>query len=518
VRGFWSAALLGALSLAIGCGGSGSASSASSGVAIIPTGTSIASGGTLNLSGTGPGGSAVTWAVSGPGTLIDGNGLAVNKTTPEYAVTYVAPPVSANTYAIVTATSTVGSSSSSYTPITILPPYAFGNIQPVTVNSGPSNQHFPNRAYTSVTVCSPGTITCRTIDGILVDTESVGLRVLASALPALAPLTDMQGNAIGECAQFVDQSYVWGTVSVADVRLNGELASPLSIQAIGDPRAGAVPADCKTGGAGIEEDTLDTLGANGILGVGLEPQDCGAACDPSAGGTPPSATYYSCAGGKCSPTFVPLSRQVAHPVVLFLTDNNGVELQLSPLTGAAPTVGGTLTFGIGTQINNQLVTGTVFPVDSDGNFTTNFAGQSLTASFLDSGLDGLFFPDATLPLCASPNSAFFCPDMLTQLSAVNIGANKTQSTIQFSVDNAGDLFNNYPSDAAFSMLAGPSGTGSCSGGKGACSFEWGLPFFYGRTVFVAINGQLPPIGINGQPPPMSTPNPPWWAYTTGFSK
>ena len=35
-----------------------------------------------------------------------------------------------------------------------------------------------------------------------------------------------------------------------------------------------------------------------------------------------------------------------------------------------------------------------------------------------------------------------------------------------------------PSDAAFSNLAGPN-----TGG-----FDWGLPFFYGRNVFTAIDG------------------------------
>jgi hypothetical protein len=47
------------------------------------------------------------------------------------------------------------------------------------------------------------------------------------------------------------------------------------------------------------------LGANGILGVGPEPFDCGSACDPSAGGIHAPAVYYSCgSGGNCSTTFV----------------------------------------------------------------------------------------------------------------------------------------------------------------------------------------------------------------------
>src|SRR5207342_1303998 len=61
------------------------------------------------------------------------------------------------------------------------------NVQPITVNSGPAN-NYVNGLFTSVTVCVPGSASnCQTIDGVLVDTGSSGLRILSSALTLNLP-------------------------------------------------------------------------------------------------------------------------------------------------------------------------------------------------------------------------------------------------------------------------------------------------------------------------------------------
>ena len=503
MRRFFLVVLFGTLGLP-GCGG-GSSSPMPVTVFLTPTlGQSVSQGKSLNITATVSDAKGVTWNLSGPGLL-------VNPT--EFTVTYIAPSsVVANTNAVVTATSVTSASASASLPLTVLPFNVFGNVQPVNVDGGPvAGQIYPNGAFTSVTICQPGTTTCFAVDGILVDTGSSGLRVLASALPSLPALTDASGKPVSECVQFVDHSYVWGNVAVADVRIGGEVAGSVSIQAIADPTGFAIPADCTNNGAGTDDDNQRSLGANGILGMGLEPQDCGASCDPSAGGTPPGPAYYTCPGGSCTAAFVPLAQQVTHPVVLFGVDNNGLALQLPTPAGVAATLTGSMVFGIGTQLNNVLGKATIFTVDSNDNLTTNLAstGQSLTASFLDSGSSGLFFPDGGLPVCLSPESSFFCPPSTIPLTATIVGSNKAQSAINFSVGNADDLFKGNPGDAAFSNLAGPNGSGGCSDGSGACSFDWGLPFFYGRTVFAAINGQQAPI---------ATPAAPWWAYTINFSE
>jgi hypothetical protein len=152
----------------------------------------------------------------------------------------------------------------------------------------------------------------------------------------------------------------------------------------------------------------------------------------------------------------------------------------------------------------------VFTVDAFDNFTTVFSGQTLPGSFIDSGSNGLFFPNgiesnfpaSTIPTCAPPDDSFFCPASLTNFSATNTGATQGSNSVNFSVDSATNLFNQNPGAAALSTLAGPLGSGVCSASNtAACSFDWGLPFFYGRKVFTAIDGTTTPAG-----------NGPFWAY------
>src|SRR5579872_1335178 len=66
-----------------------------------------------------------------------------------------------------------------------IPPPAGQNVVPISVNGGPLLTANPPSAYTngafvSVNVCVPGTSTCQTIDDVLVDTGSFGLRILGS--------------------------------------------------------------------------------------------------------------------------------------------------------------------------------------------------------------------------------------------------------------------------------------------------------------------------------------------------
>lgn len=363
------------------------------------------------------------------------------------------------------------------------------NVQPIIVNSGPAH-NYANGLFTSVTICVPGSSTCQTIDGILVDTGSYGLRLLSSAGGGALNLSLPQqsghnGNPVGECAQFVS-GFTWGSVNTADVKISGEQASKVPVQVI-DPTFAAVPSGCKNAGV-PENDTLQTLGANGILGIGPFADDCGRACAQTGSENP--GMYYECASASCSVTDEPVAQQVQNPVALFPTDNNGVVIELPSLSGSAASLSGSMVFGIGTQANNSLGKAQVFPVNSSGEFDTTFKGKSY-AAFVDSGSNAYFFLDETttgIPTCSS-NSGFYCPASTQNLSATTSSGAPSQ-TIHFSIANADSLFMNR-GDFVFSSLGGPNpGT-----------FDWGLPFFLGRNVFTAIGGRSTPGGIG-----------PFWAY------
>ncbi|HEX7273269.1 MAG TPA: DUF3443 domain-containing protein [Casimicrobiaceae bacterium] len=369
-----------------------------------------------------------------------------------------------------------GSSSSS-------PPPAVQNTLPMTVDGGP--EKFANLGFVSVTICSPGSGTnCQTIDHIQVDTGSSGLRIIASVLsPALAlpQQTDSAGNALAECAQFVD-GFSWGSVRIADIRLAGEQASSVPIQLIGDPSFPTIPASCSN--SGPPENTVATFGANGLLGIGVFVQDCGPACVQSA----IPGTYYSCAAGGCVPTQTALAKQLQNPVALFATDNNGVVLQFPavPSTGLA-SVTGSLTIGIGTQADNGLGGAQVLMVDANsGNFVTSYNGRAYPNSYIDAGSSLLFFEVSAFPLCTGAAGGLYCPATTQNLGATLQGVNAVNANVNFSVANADQVVAANPSFFAFPNLAAPSGDRS--------TFDWGLPFFFGRTVFIAIEGRSTPGG------------------------
>jgi hypothetical protein len=357
------------------------------------------------------------------------------------------------------------------------------NTQAVIVNAGPAGI-YANGLFTNVTVCAPGTSTCQNISGILVDTGSYGLRVLASALTvSLSQQKDGSGDSVGECAQFAD-GITWGPVKTADVKIAGEQAASIPIQVI-DPSFATVPSSCSNHGS--PEETLQALGANGILGIGPFIEDCGSACT-SSNNNP--GFYYGCAGSSCSVIGESGGNQVQNPVATF-ADGNGVIIDLPAVSGSAPTVSGSLIFGIGTQSDNALSGAQVFTLDNFGNFTTTYNSKSYTA-FIDSGSNAYFFLDvATTGLTTCSNAAgFYCPSSPTKFSATTVGANQASSTINFTVDNANSLFANTGA-TAFATLGGPNPS----------AFDWGLPFFYGRKVYTAIEGKTTSGGTG-----------PYWAY------
>ena len=397
------------------------------------------------------------------------------------------------------------------------------NVATLLVDGGPQSLIaqglvYANGVFTSVTVCVPGTTSCQTIDHVLVDTGSYGLRLLATAndptglslqLPAE---NDSNGHPLAECTQFADQSYLWGPVKTADVKMGGtsgtaEVASNIPVNVVGDSAFSTVPSACSSNGSGSNANSLNGLGANGIIGVGVFPQDCGGFCTAQGGNpTPPTPFYYTCPSSGCTPSFASLSQQVINPVVAFPADNNGVIIELPALSSStgAPSVSGSLVFGIGTQSNNGLPANAhIFVVDGFGDFRTNYKNVNYgprsitnnTDSYIDSGSNGIFFPDS-ITACGSGATGFYCPSSTLSLTATQVGGSASLSpsnTVNFSIANAQTLFSaNNGSNVAFDNLGG--------GNTGV--FDWGLPFFFGRNVYSAIFGQTTPA---------ATPTP-YWAY------
>ena len=368
------------------------------------------------------------------------------------------------------------------------------NAALIVIDSGPPGVNgIINVPFVSVTVCRPGTTICQTIDHVLVDTGSYGLRIVSPGVldPALAlpAVNGSAGNPAAECAQFFS-GFMWGSVHRADVKIAGETALNLPVQQVANTSAAfaTIPASCSNTGANIG--SVTALGANGILGIGLFNQDCGAACVSQA----VAATYYDCGSPGCVASTMPLASQVSNPVASFATDNNGAVIVMPAVpAGGATTLTGTLIFGVDTQANNRVgSSATVYAADSRGNFTTTYKGTALTSSFLDTGSNGLFFPDSTIQLC-SGSRGFYCPGATLSLSAVNTSTvNSATGTVNFTIENA-------------QALAGTVRAASVGGSIGRNPrlrfFDWGMPFFYGRTVYLAIDAATTQHGTG-----------PYWAY------
>lgn len=349
------------------------------------------------------------------------------------------------------------------------------NVVPVKVDSGPAaSGRNINVPYVSVTVCQPGTTTCQTIDHVMVDTGSYGLRLFGPLdskmnLPAVKSAT---GAAIGECGQFVS-GYTWGSVVQADVLLGGELASSQSVQVVGDAPGGVSTAPTSCASVGNNIGTVAALGAKGILGVGLFKQDCGTAC----AATPISGTYYQCANGSCASTTMPLAQQVSNPVAAFASNNNGVILAFPAVAnGGAQTLTGSLTFGIDTQSNNALSGAVKYRAGGSGVLSTTYKGTEMRSSFIDSGSNGLFFNDASLAKC-SVSTDFYCPGSATSFSAtITAYDGSASSVVPFQIEGVDQL----GASVTAASIGAPYGSSK--------TFDWGLPFFFGRKVYIGMEG------------------------------
>lgn len=364
------------------------------------------------------------------------------------------------------------------------PPPPSANSLALTIDAGPLPATHPtaNTLYASVTICTPNsTSACQTIDHVQVDTASYGLRIIGAVLNGAAtptPVTDpATSNPLFECLQFAD-GYSWGSVVRVDVKLGGRTISSVPIHVLADAPSGVgAPAECKSGPA---ENTVLAFGANGLLGVGTFIEDCPACVNPGV-----TKAYYVCPGGTCANAAVSLANQVQNPLPRLAADNNGIVIQMPAVASpGSATLNGALYFGINTQSNNMLGAASWILLNNGGEFTTSYEGITLLNSFADTGSNGYFFNKAagdTVLVTCTTNTWAYCPTATTAKSGtIQSPIDGAQRPVNFMVDNANMLFANYPTYTAFPNLAGPNSAPNAP----STSFDWGLPFFLGRPVFV----------------------------------
>ncbi|MFL9990450.1 DUF3443 family protein [Paraburkholderia sediminicola] len=354
------------------------------------------------------------------------------------------------------------------------------NTAPITVEKWSMN-HL-NQSYVSVTFCIPGvqgSSQCTTVDHMVLDTGSVGVRVMASALgsvladrlPAQSGATDdpTGGAPIAECAGF-GSGYTWGSIKRADVTIGGKTAGNLPVQVYSD-NAYATPSDCVARGV-ADIGTVAELGANGIVGIGSARRDYAPVAQNIYSGV-----YYCTSSGSCKNTRVPLDTQVMNPVANFTSDNNGTIIRLPalPADGKA-SVTGELVFGVGTRQNNALPSdANIIALNQNSHFTATYKGRAYTGS-IDSGTNFNALWDTTIPY----SGVFYTPPATLSLSAIlkGVANGATLVTVPFSIANGWSLIANQ--NAAYNSLATP-----YSGG-----FIFGLPFFFGRSVYTVLDDAM----------------------------
>ncbi|MDQ5920195.1 MAG: hypothetical protein QG673_251 [Pseudomonadota bacterium] len=369
-----------------------------------------------------------------------------------------------------------GSTSSGNDPVNpITPPssaYISASVSP-NYNSGGvcSNVNTP---CVSVTVCEPSSPTsCVTINNVLIDSGSYGLRVFSTELGSVGSNLQTEstddGRTIAECVNYADGSANWGPVARAKIVIGSESTIDNIPMQIINSSFGTLPFACQNA---ADNSSPDSFGFNGVLGVGPLITDGG--------------DYYGCSDSTCTQTSIPVESEVANPIAFLKTGHeNGVTFEFTPVgSSGGSNAYGYAIYGVGTESDNTPSSSVnIYPI------TIQTSGVSITMpttsndsylanvslGFLDTGSNGLFFTDATgsIPLLSN---TWYNPTTSLTLSVSNNGI-----PLSFSIANASALF--ATSNSAFNNLGGTLGSSMSQ------YLDYGLPFFLGNTVYICFNGK-----------------------------
>jgi hypothetical protein len=331
------------------------------------------------------------------------------------------------------------------------------------------------------------------------------------------PAVTQSGQNVATCAQFLDGSALWGQVVRADVILvsGGERASSIPIELINSGFGGSVPSDCDGGSAAAN---ASDAGFNGILGIGLWAQDCGANCDPAYTSTIQGAgsgyPYFTCSGSSCTEALVSIANQVTNPVSAFPVNNTGVIFQLPSISfSGEPSIDGTIILGIGTNADNALPgSAHVYDADVYADIATVFNGVTYSDSSSNTSITGSF-------LDSGSNSYMFAPPSTVSCCSMDSNGNVLSSTVACSSSSSsGWICSMYDGSATNEGVAystgAPQGTGVATAvfpdianadigsSTNPATFDFGLPFFFGKNIYLGFQ-KMSGTSLVAQP---------YWAY------
>ncbi len=345
-------------------------------------------------------------------------------------------------------------------------------------NEIPIRMGFPphsgfNRLLVSVTVCKPGSSQCVTVNDVMIDTGSTGLRLQSFALPADFRLPSVPGpdrKPLAECLHF-ESSRAWGSVVRADIRFgsNGPSALGVPIQVIGDS-VGPRPDSCAGGGA--------TPTSNGTLGIGIHATDCSGVCTQSI----QAPRYYTCDQIICSPLAgqVDQSYRLPNPVTRLNGHNNGIIIDFPKVSpNGSIEAKGTLSFGLDNSGPNNLGSARRLFLGATGRFTTLYNGQAYPASYIDSGTETYVLPNDQLNRCKF-KTAGFCPAADTKINLEFLGQDQARVAETIVVGNYEALRNS---------TIGASDRLAIYNIRDPNSYVYGAPFFLGRKIYLLFEGQ-----------------------------
>lgn len=351
------------------------------------------------------------------------------------------------------------------------PPVIASNSVQITAGSG-YNGNGVNTPYVTVTVCQPNTTICQTLDHILLDTGSVGLKIdqsqLQMSLPAIAQ--DGSGLPISVCNLY-GSGYAFATANYADVYIGGEKASNIPVQVIDDSSSqSGVPASCSNQGNVVN---FSNSGAKGIIGV-----------NPMININNNTNIDYTCTNGSCTEinSGIPVTYLNVNPVGYFVSGNNNGEIISLPSVNASSNsnISGTLTFGINTESNNQVPTNVSSvqgdPTDFIGRFV-GFSSNTIFSTMFDSGTNHFYFYSTEINQC----SDLYCPNSPTAWNSQIINYDLDGSAIALSsiISTQTDYYALMPNWG----IVAPSGEGL-----------YGLPFYFGKNVYLGFVGYTSTMG------------------------